>query len=303
MRRLASSLHAALMISLLIPASVSAKATDQGKPAPLTSAEERATLHEGSDWALIAPHLPNPATADARSLETAADVLRARRFPEDALDYYGYAMARGGNVSELLNKMGVLRLELRQTDLARAMFLRTVRANRRNAEGWNNLGVAEYVSQNYAQAISDYRRASKLDHKSAVFHANMGLAYFDAKDPDSARKQFALAIRLDPLILQRRDEGGGTMRILGTKNYPALCFEMAKVYAREHDIAAMRLALAKAIEGGFNVRDGMAADLYLQRYLKDPELLTVLANADGLRRRNIANIAVPKLGAPAQEPK
>ncbi len=78
--------------------------------APATSADERALLHAGSDWALIAPHLPDPTTSSAAKLESAADVLRARRFPEDALDYYGYAMERGGDVSVLLNKMGIVRL-------------------------------------------------------------------------------------------------------------------------------------------------------------------------------------------------
>ncbi len=110
------------------------------QPAPLTSADERAALHNGPDWALIAPHLPDPKTASAADLEMTGDVLRARRFPEDALDYYGYALQRGGDVSTLLNKMGIVRLELRQVDLARAMFLRTVCAHKKDATAWNNLG-------------------------------------------------------------------------------------------------------------------------------------------------------------------
>src|SRR5579875_3146474 len=117
--------------------------------APLTSPEERAALHRSSDWEIIAPHLPDPNTATAAQLETAADVLRARRFPEDALDYYGYAMARGGNVSELLNKMGVVRLELRQNEIARQMFLRTVHVQKKNAVAWNNLGATEFAEKNY----------------------------------------------------------------------------------------------------------------------------------------------------------
>src|ERR1700761_4705741 len=79
--------------------------------ARLTSDVERAALHNSTEWQILQPHLPNPKTASAQDLEIAADVLRARRFPEDALDYYGYAMARGGDVSELLNKMGITRLE------------------------------------------------------------------------------------------------------------------------------------------------------------------------------------------------
>ena len=49
----------------------------------------------------IQPHLPDPATATPQTLELQADILRARRFPADAMDYYNYAIARGGNVSVL----------------------------------------------------------------------------------------------------------------------------------------------------------------------------------------------------------
>ncbi len=290
--RVRVSFVAPLLIAFLATAGVAAQ-----QPAPLTSPEERAALHSGPDWDAIAPHLPNPATASAKDLETAADVLRARRFPEDALDFYGYAMARGGNVSVLLNKMGVLRLELRQTDLARAMFLRTVRADKRNSEAWNNLGVAEYVGGNYRSAISDYRRATKLNNRSAVFHSNLGMAYFEFKDPDAARKQFQIAVRLDPSILQQRGGGGTMMHVIGSKDYPGLCFEMARVYARANDLPSMRLWLGKASEGGFNVRDGMRDDPVLRAYLNDPELKTMFANADQLRKRNVAAEKPPSLGS------
>jgi tetratricopeptide (TPR) repeat protein len=281
--------------SLLLGFLTAGVAGAQGK-APLTSPEERAGLHSGPDWAVIQPHLPNPSTASAKELETAGDVLRARRFPEDALDYYGYAMARGGNVSLLLNKMGIVRLELRQTDLARAMFMRTVRADKRNAEAWNNLGVTEYVNGNYRGAISDYKRASKLDKHSAVFHSNLGLAYFESKDPEGARKQFQIAIRLDPTILQQRGSGGTMMHVIGAKDYPALCYEMARVYAQAGDVASVRLWLGKASEGGYDVRSAMRDDAVLRPYVPDAELQTMLANADQLRKRNVAAAKLPSLG-------
>jgi tetratricopeptide (TPR) repeat protein len=289
-----------LLASLFISSLITVAAVAQ-QQAPLTSPEERAALHNSSDWAVIAPHLPDPAKASAHELETAADVLRARRFPEDALDYYGYAMARGGNVSEILNKMGIVRLELRQIDLARAMFLRTVRADKRNAEAWNNLGVSDYVNGNYKMAISEYRHAAKLKNGSAVFHSNLGLAYFEAKDPESARKQFEVAVRLDPSILQQRGGGGTTMHVIGSTNYPSLCFEMARVYAHQNDLATMREWLGKASEGGFDVREAMKQDPVLKAYVKDPELVMLLANADQLRKRNVAATGkAPGLGTDPQ---
>lgn len=276
------------------------------KQAPLTSPEERAALHRSSEWGIIAPHLPNADTGTAAQLETAADVLRARRFPEDALDYYGYAMARGGNVSELLNKMGVVRLELRQTELARQMFLRTVSVQKKNAVAWNNLGVTEYSMGNYRKAIEDYRRASKLDKKSAVYHSNLGMAYFEGKDMDSARGEFSQAIRLDPSILQGSAENGGTTaHVLGTANYGELCFQMAQLYAREGKIEAMRLWLAKAAEAGFDVRDQMSGSAVMARFRKDPEIVQMLANAAQLRGKNLAkNVSggvVPSLGESRQQ--
>jgi len=127
-------LHVVFLVLLLpfaLPLAGSAEAPQlqplsPAKPAPpsapLTSDKERAALHNSPDWELLAPHLPDPQTASVAKLETAGDVLLARRFPEDALDYYGYAMARGGDIGVLLNKMGVVRLELRQPELAREKY-------------------------------------------------------------------------------------------------------------------------------------------------------------------------------------
>src|SRR5277367_4270773 len=74
---------------------------------PATPNADRDLRHQSADWFTIEPHLPNPQTASWQKLEVAADVLRARRFPEDALVYYGYAMQHGGPQQELLIRMGV----------------------------------------------------------------------------------------------------------------------------------------------------------------------------------------------------
>jgi tetratricopeptide (TPR) repeat protein len=222
----------AFVLAPLAAYAAKSDAVSPQQPAPLTSADERAALHNGPDWALIAPHLPDPKTATASELEMAGDVLRARRFPEDALDYYGYAMQRGGEVSELLNKMGIVRLELRQIDLAHAMFLRTVRAHKKNPVGWNNLGVTDYSMQDYRGAVDAYRHAVKLNKNSAVFHSNLGLAYFEESDLEGARHEFARALQLDPSIMSGSDNGGTTAHVLGSHNYSGMCLEMAKPCTR-----------------------------------------------------------------------
>jgi len=258
----------------------------QSKPsaAPMTSNEERATLHASSDWQLIAPHLADPATGSATELEQDGDVLRARRFPEDALDYYGYAMARGGDVDNLLEKMGAVRLELQQAPLARAMFLRCVRARKNDAQAWNNLGAADYVMSEYGSAISEYKRSVRLNKRSAVVHANLGMAYFANKQTELARKQLALALQLDPKIMESRDEGGITAHVLATEDYAGFCFEMAKLYAEEQHPDSMRLWLGKASERGYDVRAGIRENAAFRPWLKDPQIQMMLQNSARMRK-------------------
>jgi len=291
--RVRSALMVLSLAAVTSAASVFSQTT-KPEPARLTSDAERVALHNSAEWQLLQPHLPDPQTASAASLEVAADVLRARRFPEDALDYYGYAVARGGNVSELLNKMGIVRLELRQTGLARQLFLRTVRAKKNDAQAWNNLGVTEYSDRNYGAAVLDYKRAAKLNRRSAVFHSNLAMAYFEEKDLSSARQQFALAIQLDPQIMQQRDAGGATAHVIGSQNYPEMCFEMARLYAHSQNLGSMRLWLAKASESGYDVRNGMSDDSIFRPYMKDPEVVLMLTNASQMRKRSVA--AAPGLG-------
>lgn len=272
--------------------------------AQAVSAEERAAFHQDPQWLAIAPHLPDPKTASAKDLETAADVLRARRFSEDALDYYGYAIARGAPVSETLNKMGVIRLELHQNAVAHQMFQQTVRAQKKNASGWNNLGVTEYIDKNYRSAISDYRRAARLDKNSAAFLCNLGMAYFESGDMESARRTFAMALLIDPHAFDRGESGGTTAQVVGTQNYAQLSFEMARVYARHHNDAAMLLWLAKATEAGYDTKREMGLDDALRLYVNDPRVVMMLKNAKQMRMRSVAAaVPVKSLGPASEQPR
>jgi len=260
--------------------------------APLTSGSERAALHSGPDWDLIAPHLPDPATASAVQLETAGDVLRARRFPEDALDYYGYSLARGGNVSELMNKMGILRMELGQIDLAREMFLRVVHVEKKNANAWNNLGVAEYLRNDYSTAAKDYKKASGLNKQSAAFHSNLGMAYFQMQDMTNAQRQFGIAVQLNPAIMDPADGSGTMVQIVGNRDYAGLCFQMASMFAHWNKPEQMERWLAKASEAGYDVKAGMAADPAMKPYLQAPEVKLILANSETMRK-SVAKLVRP----------
>ena len=293
-------IHALFLLLLLagglaqVP--LAAQSLPHPQPSSRTQAEERAMLHQSVDWQLIAPHLADPATATEAQLEMTGDVLLARRFPEDALDYYTYAMKRGGAPVTLLKKMGVVRLELRQPELARALFQQCVHLAKKDSQAWNNLAAADYVMGSNHAAIREYKRAVKLDKRSAVFHANLGIAYFVQNDAESARTEFAAAMRLDPRIMAAEgDSGGVTLHVLQTQHYEQLCFQMAKMYASQGDMVETKLWLQKAAEHGLDLREALGNDPEMRVWLKNPEIRVVMANATRLQKPSRPKTA-PGLG-------
>jgi len=243
----------------------------------------REAEHLDPQWENVRAHLPDPTVATPAQLELAGDVLRARRFPEDALDYYNYALRRGGDEAGLLNKIGVTHLELRHTEVARVYFQRVVHLKQKSAEGWNNLGAVEYLDRRFGDAVSDYKRAIKADGKTAAFHSNLGTAYFEQKDYKGARRQFDIALRLDPKISQHDGAAGVTAHLLSPEDHARYCFEMARLYAERGDDANMIHYLTMASEGGFDVLGEMHSDKVMAAYRQDPRVLLLVQNARALR--------------------
>ena len=249
----------------------------------LTPERQLELEHADPQWAAIQAHLPDPATASAQTLEMSGDILRARRFPEDALNYYMYAIRSGGSEATLLNKMGIVELELWHTTRARAYFERVIKLKKKDPEGWNNLGATEYVEGRDRSAIYDYSRAIKLNKRVASYHSNLGTLYMEKQDFGSARKQFQIALKLDPSIFEHHGSMGVTARMLSTDDRARFCYEMARVYAEGSDPADMLHYLQMATEGGFNILGAMEHDSVLERYRKDPRVLLLVSNARAIR--------------------
>ncbi|WP_254063575.1 tetratricopeptide repeat protein [Granulicella sp. S190] len=257
--------------------------------------------HQSADWLAIEPHLPDPATASPQRLELTGDVLRARRFPEDALVYYGYALRRGGPQQDLLIRMGVTELDLRHIGVAKVYFQQVVRLQKKNAQGWNNLGAAEYVDGRYGTAIADYGKAIKLDKKSAIYHSNLGTAYFEEKNFEKARQQFDIALTLDPEMMEHHGSSGIAAHMLSPSDHAHYCFEIARLYAHRGDEENMLRYLTLSSEGGFDVTSAMGSDEVLAKYRKDPRVISLVRNARAMRSGKIV-IADVQGGVPSMPP-
>ena len=259
---------------------------------------DRAERHQAVEWLTVAPHLPDLNTGTPAALETAGDVLRARRMPEDAIDYYRAAYLRGGDEATELNRIGVTLLELHDTAQARTCFKRAVQLKARNSEAWNNLGASEYITGNYTAAVKDYKQAVKLNKKAAVFRSNLGTAYFEMKDFESAEKQFISALKLDPAVFAHGDASGIEAHVLSPADRGRFCFEMARLAARRGKDAEVLDWLAKASETGFDVRYEMVQDGSFGAYRTDPRVAILLKNAKAMRAGLVASSGpVPTLPA------
>lgn len=279
----------------------------QREPARTTTPNQ-APEHGTAEWANLAEHLPDKATASGERLETAADVLRARRYTTDALEYYNLAMAHGADPSRVLKKMGITDLEMQQPRLARLLFQQSVHRNKRDGIAWNDLAAADLALGETHAALSEYRRAVKLEKNNAVFHANLALAYFEVHSPSNARRELDKATQLDPDVLHRTENSGYSAQVLSAEHYAEVCFAMAHLYAQQGDAPAMLEWLGKASERGLNLRDRMAQDAVLAPWLSDPRVGVLVQNAAVFNARNSnpasslkrGTAAVPSLGAAPQ---
>jgi len=234
--------------------------------------------HMDPQWPDVQAHMPNPATATAGQLETAADVLRARRFYEDAIDYYRYAIKAGGEAGAIYNKIGITDIEVGRYGDASLCFKRATALNKKSAESWNNLGVAAYVLHNYSSAIKSYKHAILLNPNVATFHSNLGTAYFEDKQFARATGEYATSLRIDPDIFEHHDVTGITAHLMQPDDHARFCFAMARIYALAHDEQNMLRYLAKAREAGYSIKQEMAGDQAFAPYRSDPRVIAVIKN-------------------------
>lgn len=262
----------------------------------LTNVSMSDRSHESAEWADIERHLPDAATSTPTELESAADTLRARRYPEDAMRLYTAAIARGGDQRILLNKSGITCLEMQQVVLARTFFQQAVQFRKRDAAAWNNLGAAEFMLHNSGAAVKDYKHAVKLQNTSAVFHGNLALAYFETRHTDAARRELAEGLALDPDLLHKGGRSGFTAQVLASARYAEMCFEMARLYATQGNMEAVLDWLTKASDRGYDVHAAMAHDPALRPLLAEARVQMLLKNKQQLEAKSKAPANIPSLG-------
>ena len=89
---------------------------------------------------------PPSADLSAEELERKGDELRGEKAFLDALDYLRAAASKNTKNAGVLNKIGIVQLQMAHYPEARKSFEAAIRLNRGYADAHNNLGVDYYLS-------------------------------------------------------------------------------------------------------------------------------------------------------------
>ncbi|TAE04126.1 MAG: tetratricopeptide repeat protein [Bacteroidetes bacterium] len=77
-------------------------------------------------------------------------------------------------------------------------YQQIVRLNPDKHEAWNNLGIAYFNQNNYAQAIDAYRKAIEIEPNFHEAWNNLGIAYFNQNNYAQAIDAYRKAIEIEP---------------------------------------------------------------------------------------------------------
>lgn len=221
---------------------------------------------------------PPAADATASELEVQGDDLHSQKLYLDALDYYHAALAKSPGNAQVLNKMCRTQLVMTRWRDAAKSCEHAIKADRKLANAYNNLGVAFCGESKCRAAVKQYLKAIKLDDSSAAFFSNLGQAYFSIKDFNKAAAAYLHALQLDPDVFERSSREGVQVQLTGMGDRALYDYTVAKLYARLGLSDQSLEHLKKAMEEGYKDLKDVYKDTEFAALRKDKRFTELMAS-------------------------
>ena len=202
-------------------------------------------------------------------LEANADTARARKDYPLAIQYFQAARKKDRKNANLYNKLGLAQLRNNELKAARISFSSAAKYNSKYADAVNNIGAIDYMQKNYGGAAKHFKKAVALEETRPAFHVNLGAAWFSQKKLDQALAEYTRALELDPDALRQESKVGVIAQISSPEERARYSYMLATIYAKRGDVDGCLMCLRKAKEDGY--RD--LANVY-----KDEEFGAIRAN-------------------------
>lgn len=117
---------------------------------------------------------------------------------DDAIRQLEQALALAPARADLHAELARAYVGIEEYVYAREEAAEAIRLDRDNVVAWNSSGLASYYQGDLADAVESYHRAIEADPSQHQSHTNLGLAYFQMRSWNLARRRFDKALELMP---------------------------------------------------------------------------------------------------------
>ena len=194
---------------------------------------------------------PTPASkAEALRLEEKADQERLQKdYPSAFADYLS-ASHLDPRSATLFNKMGIIRIQLRDRTGAKRYLKHALSLSPKDTQVLNNLGAVFYLDKNYQQALRYLKESLALNETSATCHLNIAEVWASLGQLDRAMTEYARALELDSDILTSAQDGV-VAQVRTPEQKARISFLIAKAYVRRGNLDGAIDYLQRAKQGHF----------------------------------------------------
>jgi Flp pilus assembly protein TadD len=221
------------------------------------------------------------ATPDKNKLESAriaeekGDLARLHEDYLMASAYFQAALRGNPQKPSLLNKMGIVELQLRQRGEARKYFSKALKVDPQNFGAMNNLGVANYLDKKYKPAVNYFKQALALDETNASTHLNLAEAWIGLGEMDRAMTEYSRALELNADILTTSRQGIQA-QVSTPEQRARVDYFIAKAYAKRGNLEGALDFLGRAKEGRYTDLKDVYKDPVFTALWQDPRLAKIV---------------------------
>jgi len=216
--------------------------------------------------------LPKPdALQVAKTAEMKGDLERLHNNYILAISYYQQALRANPKNPNLLNKLGLSELKVSERGQAKKYFKQAVKHDPRNVSALNNLGAVACLDKKYKEAVKYLKQALELDESSAPAHLNLAEAWMGLEQVDRAMTEYARALELDADIMNE-SASGISARVSTPEQRARVDFLIAKAYAKRGNVDGALEYLKRAKDGRFPDMAQVYKDQEFASLWTDPRL-------------------------------
>jgi tetratricopeptide (TPR) repeat protein len=213
-----------------------------------------------------------PLSPKDMQVERAKIYMATKRYEQAIETYTELAKAEPRN-AQYPNMIGIAYLSLNQFSQARRYFTRALKADKKYVSALSNLGMTWYMQRDYRRAIREYQRAVAIAPAEANVYANLGYAYYHSKKDEEAGAAFRKALQLDPRVFEHTGGGVGTIvQDRTVADHGHFFFIMAREYAQIGDAEHCAEYLRKSADEGYKDVGKAKTDPAFTKVLADPAI-------------------------------